>query len=257
MQQCAQRQARQAHDERVATHILANVRRSLGVDGRRTAPRRAVVANGWPARRAGVIPARGQLAGARARRRCSATMAEKLDASVERRGERRRGARGGRRLSARPQPAAIGAHGRRPAARRPALGTASRARGRHGPSRRRRRGRRQPRLRRRRRDRHAGAWSPAPTIRRRSTSCPTTTSSCSTRPTIAGDLETALAGIRARYRQGRDAAHRQLGHRPVALRRHRADAAPRRAWPARAAPDRGRRIIGWGRHSFPRRARTR
>ena len=81
----------------------------------------------------------------------------------------------------------------------------------------------------------------ARTIRRRSTSCPTTTSSCSTPPDVAGDYETVLAAAARGIRRRRAAAHGQHDHRPVALRRHRADADPRRARAATAARDRGRR----------------
>ena len=60
---------------------------------------------------------------------------------------------------------------------------------------------------------------------------------------VVGDYETAWAKLRARYRQGRAAAHGQHDHRPVALGRHRADDPPRRPRPAPAAHRRGRLII--------------
>ena len=57
---------------------------------------------------------------------------------------------------------------------------------------------------------------------------------------IAGDYESGVAAAARALRARPAAAHSQLRHRPVALRRHRADADPRRARPARAAyPDRG------------------
>ncbi len=58
---------------------------------------------------------------------------------------------------------------------------------------------------------------------------------------VAGDYETVWQRLRGELRRRRDAAHRQPDHRPVALRRHRADADPRRARAAPAACDRGGR----------------
>ena len=55
------------------------------------------------------------------------------------------------------------------------------------------------------------------------------------RETIVADYESVFARLRGGLRQGRRAAHGQFHHRPVALGRHRADAAARRAWAAPAA----------------------
>ena len=87
-----------------------------------------------------------------------------------------------------------------------------------------------------RRDRHAGARLRARTIRRRSISCPTITSSSSfARGRRRRSWRACSPSLRAAYGAGPGAAHAQFHHRPVALGRHRADAAVRRARAAAAA----------------------
>ena len=61
------------------------------------------------------------------------------------------------------------------------------------------------------------------------------------RDDIVADYESVFPRLRARLRQGRRAAHGQFHHRPIALGRHRADPAPRRARAA-APAHRDRRV---------------
>ena len=94
-----------------------------------------------------------------------------------------------------------------------------------------------------RRSRRPARWrsSPARTIRRRSTSCPTTTSSSCSPTDLVGDYESVFRETARGLWRRRSAAHAQFHHRPVALGRHRADAAARRARAAAAAYRRRRR----------------
>ena len=101
----------------------------------------------------------------------------------------------------------------------PCRGARPRSRSRTGRSDGQRPQRRQPRLRRRRRDRHAGAGLGRRTTRRRSISCPTTTSWCVARKRHRRRLRDACGRrLRDAYGKGAHAAHGQLDHRPVALR---------------------------------------
>ena len=84
--------------------------------------------------------------------------------------------------------------------------------------------------------------SPAPTIRRRSISCPTIISSSCSPTTSSATWRACSPRLRAATATAPGAAHAQFRHRPVALGRHRADAAVRRARAAPAAHrDGGRR----------------
>ena len=81
--------------------------------------------------------------------------------------------------------------------------------------------------------------SPAPTIRRRSISCPTITSR-SFSPRTSSAISRACSRGCAPLWRGRCPANAEFHHRPVAVGRHRADAAVRRARPAAAAYRDGR-----------------
>ena len=139
------------------------------------ATRRDIVAERLRRAPKGVIPARGQLAGADA------------DRPVPHAGRSRfrhgRGGRVRRRRARARSPISCAATICRPACAwatirgsAPCRGASTVARGRARPERRRRPQRGEPRLRRRRRDRHADHGLRARRTRRRSTSCPTTTS---------------------------------------------------------------------------------
>ncbi len=187
-----------------------------------------------PARRAGVMPERGQLDARRAARAVQG--AGRGDARHRRRGGGcLRRARRGRRLSAPRQPAGAAAHGRRSAPRRHAVGRDGA--GGHAPA--------------------AATGGDlvavnhafggvAETGTLALVSGPDNPTTLNFLPDYAiarrlrrSDIDGRLrerVGPPARpLRQGRHAAHGELGHRPVALRRHRADAAARRPWPAQRA----------------------
>ena len=212
-----------------------SIRRSLGVTGERAA--RGATAVARAARRShprGVIPARGQL-----------PPAERVEAV--RRDGRGRGRHGRRSLpsaddvpaavaalSAPAQPADADPPRRRSAARRAAVGHASaRSRSRPAPSDGHRRSSR--------------SATPSPASPRPARWCmasgPDNPTTLNFLPDthivvvdakdIAGDYETVWAAHAREIRRRRAAAHGQHDHRPVALRRHRADPDPRRA---RAAP---------------------